>query len=254
MNDLGNPLAHPEVRFNSCPKFGDRGHDVKRAQEWLYPHGCATLIDADFGPATELCVRRFQAKFGLLESGVVSAVVQLGLLAPLIRATTSIEPGAKTLGALVVAYARRHLNEHPIEIGNENSGPWVRLYMDGKEGREWLWCAGFSSFLLRQAAQSLRITMPHPYAFGCDYLAGAAQSNGTFLRLKTAAEFASIKPGYLFLVPRTTTKWLHIGIVEAIQGEAMLTIEGNTNDSGSAEGFAVCRRTRGVKDKDYLIV
>jgi hypothetical protein len=96
--------------------------------------------------------------------------------------------------------------------------------------------------------------MPHPYAFGCDYLAGIAQSKNTFLRPKTAADLASIKPGYLFLVRKTDNNWAHIGIVEAVQGDSMLTIEGNTNDSGSAEGFEVCRRTRGIKDKDYLLV
>ncbi len=96
--------------------------------------------------------------------------------------------------------------------------------------------------------------LPTDSAIEPDLLAGVAQGNGRFLRPKTATELASIKPGYLFLVRKTNNNWAHIGIVEAVQGEAMLTIEGNTNDSGSAEGFEVCRRTRGIKDKDYLPV
>jgi hypothetical protein len=55
-------------------------------------------------------------------------------------------------------------------------------------------------------------------------------------------------------VPKTKNHWSHIGIVEEVKSSAILTIEGNTNDSGSAEGFEVCRRTRGLDDKDYLIV
>ena len=63
------------------------------------------------------------------------------------------------------------------------------------------------------------------------------------MRPKTSAELASVN-----------NNWAHIGIVEAVQGDAIMTIEGNTNDNGSAEGFEVCRRTRGIKDKDYLLV
>ena len=239
-------------RFAKTIKKGDRGRDVRLAQEWLCYHGFATGIDDDFGPATEVCVKAFQRGAGLAESGIVSPPTQSALLAPVEAVTAAIPAGTQTLQALVVAYARQHLKPRPIEIGGENAGPWVRLYMNGNEGREWPWCAGFATFVLRQAAKTLGVPMPHPYAFGCDFLAGVAQGNGRFLRPKTAAELASVRPGYLFLVRKTNNNWAHIGIVEAVQGETMLTIEGNTNDNGSAEGFEVCRRTRGIKDKDYL--
>lgn len=36
----------------------------------------------------------------------------------------------------------------------------------------------------------------------------------------------------------------HTGIVEAINGHTINTIEGNTNDTGSREGIEVCRRQR----------
>lgn len=36
----------------------------------------------------------------------------------------------------------------------------------------------------------------------------------------------------------------HTGFVEKIDGEILHTIEGNTNDTGSREGYEVCRRTR----------
>ena len=254
MSTSRNELISPELVFTKTVKSGDRGRDVKLTQEWLNFHGFGTAIDAEFGPATELCLKRFQSQAALPESGIADPLTQQALLAPLAAATANIAAGSKTLGALVVSYARQHLQQHPIEIGGENSGPWVRLYMDGNEGRPWPWCAGFTSFVLRQAAKTLGVPMPHPFAFGCDFLAGVAQGNGRFLRAKSASELATVKPGYLFLVRKTGNNWSHIGIVEAVQGDAMLTIEGNTNDSGSAEGFEVCRRTRGIKDKDYLIV
>lgn len=36
----------------------------------------------------------------------------------------------------------------------------------------------------------------------------------------------------------------HTGFIERIEGDILHTIEGNTNDSGSREGYEVCRRTR----------
>jgi hypothetical protein len=39
----------------------------------------------------------------------------------------------------------------------------------------------------------------------------------------------------------------HTGIVEKVQGDKIFTIEGNTNDTGSREGYEVCRRVRDIK-------
>lgn len=40
----------------------------------------------------------------------------------------------------------------------------------------------------------------------------------------------------------------HVGLVEALGPDLLHTIEGNTNDEGSREGYEVCRRQRHVKD------
>lgn len=39
----------------------------------------------------------------------------------------------------------------------------------------------------------------------------------------------------------------HTGIVEKVEGLNIHTIEGNTNDTGSREGYEVCRRVRTIK-------
>lgn len=39
----------------------------------------------------------------------------------------------------------------------------------------------------------------------------------------------------------------HTGFVEKVQGDKIFTIEGNTNDTGSREGYEVCRRVRDIK-------
>lgn len=38
----------------------------------------------------------------------------------------------------------------------------------------------------------------------------------------------------------------HTGFVEKIEGDTLHTIEGNTNDTGSREGYEVCRRIRKI--------
>lgn len=38
----------------------------------------------------------------------------------------------------------------------------------------------------------------------------------------------------------------HTGFVESVNGEFINTIEGNTNDEGSREGYEVCRRARKI--------
>jgi surface antigen len=37
----------------------------------------------------------------------------------------------------------------------------------------------------------------------------------------------------------------HIGFVERVQGDRIMTIEGNSNDEGSREGHEVCRKPGG---------
>lgn len=45
----------------------------------------------------------------------------------------------------------------------------------------------------------------------------------------------------------------HTGMVESVEGASVHTIEGNTNDTGSREGYEVCRRIRPIsKIKAFL--
>lgn len=47
----------------------------------------------------------------------------------------------------------------------------------------------------------------------------------------------------------------HTGFVYGIEGDSVLTIEGNTNDTGSREGYEVCKRKRKISSiKGYIKV
>jgi hypothetical protein len=243
-----------ELTFDGPFKRGQKSKRVRFVQECLCLGGLATGIDNDFGGATEESVNRFQKAEGLPQTGIVDKATFDALTAPFHAALSPIAPGARSIGALTVAYARQHLKQNPREVGGENCGPWVRLYMDGNEGRPWAWCAGFATYVLRQAAQSLGLPMPVPRTFSCDTLGNQAEAMGMLLREPPTGQISRIKPGALFLVRQSQFDWVHTGIVTAVRPDSFDTIEGNTNDSGDREGYEVCARIRGYKSRDFILM
>jgi peptidoglycan hydrolase-like protein with peptidoglycan-binding domain len=228
---------------------------ISEIQEWVTYHGFPTRVDGKLGPATRKCVEMFQAANGLPVSGTVDATTEKLLVKPLVEASTfhprDNDDGTYALvRSTVVEIARLQLHYKAREIGGENRGPWVRLYMNGRQGREWPWCAGFATWCLQRACQIHSAEMPVPYAFGCDYLAGVAQRRGLFTKDRN-----KILPGHFFLVRKAPNNWQHIGIIEHVDlaDGVLTTIEGNTNDDGVPEGYEVCRRYRSVKDRDFIV-
>lgn len=243
-----------DLELNKNYKKGDKGKKVRLIQEWLCLHGFNIAIDGDFGPATEYAVREFQTKKGLQSDGIVGQKTFAQLVMPMTEVLQSIEPGGKSLGGMVVAYAEQHLKQHPREVGGQNRGPWVRLYMNGNEGRSWPWCAGFATFVLKQACQALQVALPLKTSFSCDFLAANAKSKGLFLGEKEITDKEQIVPGSFFLTRRTSTDWTHTGLVTKAEEEVVRTIEGNTNDDGDREGYEVCARFRGYKKQDFILL
>ena len=229
-----------------------RGKDVRRTQEWLCLNGFGVVVDSHYGPASGLAVEKFQAKKQLPVTGEVDDETFASLVNPMQRAVDA-ELTKSSLGATVVAYAKKHLGAGPREVGGQNRGPWVRLYMKGNEGREWAWCAGFVCYVLGQACEALGRASPIRHSFSCDSLAASAKDEGRLLRERDASP-DQLPPGTLFLNRRTSTDWNHVGIVLDARDRAFFSIEGNTNDSGDREGYEVCARTRGYRKKDYILL
>lgn len=247
------PVEH---QFTQDVAQGSKGRSARLVQEWLGLNGLGVVPDGKFGPATASAVRAFQKKQKLPETGVVDRATFERLVAPMTDALKPIKAKpSDTLGSLTVAYAKQHLAQHPREIGGANMGPWVRLYMDGNQGREWLWCAGFATYMQKQAAETLGQKPPVRRTFSCDELAGSAKTKQCFCagsRTGTAPEH--LTPGSLFLVRHADGDWNHVGIVVGTEPDVILTIEGNTNDDGSRDGYEVCQRRRDFKKKDFILV
>lgn len=234
---------------------GAKQMSARRVQEYLSLHGFAVAIDGDFGPATEHALMSFQTKRGLTASGVVDAPTFDALAEPLVQALQPISGAGKKLSDLTLDYALQHVAQHPVEVGGPNSGPWVRLYL-GFEGPGALWCAGFACYPLRQAADTLGVSMPIAPSASCDVLAQGAKAAGSFLaeaKVKTAADRAKIKPGSFFLVRATDQDWTHVGIVSKADADAFGTVEGNSNSNGSSNGFEALQSTRGYAKKDFIV-
>ncbi len=205
-------------------KRGDRDAGVRVLQEWLTLGGSPVTIDGDFGPATE---RALRVKFGLSQVN--------GMIADALVEDMSDALAAK---GSVLDVARAHLAQHPREVGGPNRGPWCRLYSgDSGEGRPW--CGDFVTFVVKQAGVDTSVLSP-----SCDVIASRAKAAGRLSSVPTV--------GGIFLVRSAPGDWTHTGIVTAAGPGWVTTIEGNTNDQGSREGFEVCARTRGVGKLDFV--
>lgn len=229
-------------------KIGDKGPAVKRLQEWLNLRGYGLSIDSDYGRVTADAVRRFQVAKRLSPTGRANERTFAKLVEPM-RAVLRQGRRSRSVNAGVLTYAKAHLAQNPREVGGPNRGPWVRLYMKGAEDLPW--CAGFVSFVLGQAVESVQAAMPIAGSFSCDALAAQAKQANLFVAERNPRP--AIPSGSIFLVRRTETDWTHTGFVAEAQTEFFRTIEGNTNDDGVREGYEVCTLTRGYAAKDFEI-
>jgi lysozyme family protein len=233
---------------------------TRRVQEWCCLRGSATLIDGDFGTGTAEAVRVFQARQGIPATGIVDERTWIALTMPMRRALATLEtaPG-ETLNDVVARVAAQHLAERPFELtirGQGNSGPWVRLYMNGNEGEDQLWCAGFVCFVVGQAAKAMGGAMPFRRQVGVDALVKDAKDSGRFIdesRLPDGmTRRTRLRPGMIFVRRKSANDWNHTGIVTEIGSETFRTIEGNTNDEGSRDGVRVRDQSQSYISKDFI--
>ena len=125
-----------------------------------------------------------------------------------------------------------------------NSGPEVNAYLKSIGlGPGYSWCMAFVYWCHQQAADAMGIKNP------------MYKTGGVLMQWQQRkAKYTSFTPapGDVFIMDYG--KGLgHTGIVEKIEGDWVHTIEGNTNDEGSREGFEVCRKKRArSKIKGYL--
>jgi len=122
-----------------------------------------------------------------------------------------------------------------IDFFNYQSLPDWRDYPMGVKGAPW--CAAFVSTVGQLA---LGHAWPVQRSVSCQAIADWADSKGVLHRHPE-------KPagGDLFLLYyQSLGRFGHIGLVAAVDGDAIMTLEGNTNLGGTREGYGVFERVR----------
>lgn len=235
-------------------RVGSTGVGVRRVQEWLGLHGHGVAIDGEFGPATRRAVENFQRQAGRLESNVDGSVDRGTwdeLTAPL-RAASQL-PVSPTYGDAVIAIADRHLRAQAREVGGDNRGPWVRHYC---RGHSVAWCQGFASTVWADAARLLgretpfNLVLEGIWCLFVPTMVTEARRRGRFLDGRQPG--ALIPRGSMFFLRGGQFGYTHVGLVDTVLPDGtMSTIEGNTNDEGSANGYEVARRIRRIASSDF---
>jgi len=255
VNPQEYPLAvNDELAFPGALSVGSKGPGVKRIQEWLSYHNFGTAIDSEFGSATAAALAAFQQKSQLQTSATLDGATWKALVDPIYRVLA--DGTGNQLDERITSVAKNHLAVGPREFGGDNCGPWVRIYTGGREGTQWKWCAGFVTFLIKQACIELDESLPVPGSLSCDTLAAQAKDEGRFRTSENivtqANGWQALGKAYLFLVRNGAGDWMHTGLGFNGSASAFTTIEGNTNDDGSQNGFEVCGRTRAAAGKDFI--
>jgi hypothetical protein len=154
---------------------------------------------------------------------------------PVLVTGTGLDP------AIAVLRAARMLL--PVREASQNTGRFVDAIIRSAGGTPpEAWCA---STLYYVGSHLLGPRWPLPKTRSCDVLLEFARTRFV-LRPDPA-------PGYVFLCLRSDTDAYHTGFVETLAptfgSRAFNTLEGNSNDDGSANGDGFYALTRG-EDKD----
>ena len=153
------------------------------------------------------------------------------------------------LGRKAAEVAQRYVGVEESPRGS-NRGPHVDSFLRFvglNPGQPW--CTAFVSFCVHKAAEELGVQINFPKTGWTPSLLAWAKREG---RLVTSQEIASgVQPqeGWvaLFYYP-ALGRVAHSGIVvKRLPLGAVVTVEGNTSDDGSREGYKVMRRVRLVR-------
>jgi hypothetical protein len=118
-----------------------------------------------------------------------------------------------------------------------NAGPAVEKYLKSVGlGKGYSWCMAFIYWCAKEASLDLKYLNP------LYKTAGVLDMYNKEVDLRVTVP----QSGDIFIMEFGHGTG-HTGIVESVSGTTLHTIEGNTNNVSSREGYQVCRRTREIK-------
>lgn len=214
--------------------------DVKLLQLKLMDHGLLKADDVDgiLGRNTVAAVKKFQAAKGLEPDGKVGkdTMAKLGMVV-YDRQKWDIQPLPENqgIGSLRTRATAVAISQDGVKERGNNSGPAVNAFLASVGlNPGYSWCMAFVYWCFGQAADSLGVKNPLVRTGGC-----MRQWNETRCYKTTNDP----QTGDIFIMDLGGGAG-HTGIVVAVERDVIHTIEGNTNNNGSANGDGVYTRIR----------
>lgn len=210
--------------------------NVKNVQSKLNAGGFGPLeVDGVAGAKTYAAVKKFQQANGLTADGFVGPQT-LAKLFPV------EQPQSKTLALRALEIARTKVGVR--EMTGNNDGPEVEAYLKTVGlGKGHSWCMAFMVWCFQEAAKQLGIKSPLISTGSCmdqwDDIQGVVKI--------VKPQRGDVRPGDIFIIDLGNRKG-HTGLIGDYANAAgeVPTVEGNTNDNGSANGDGVYDRVRNV--------
>jgi hypothetical protein len=138
---------------------------------------------------------------------------------------------ATAIDVLTLAAAQIGVKEHPAGSNTVKYNTWY--YGRAVAGSAYPWCMAFIQWLMHQTG----VAVPVKTA-SCSALQTAARKAGSYVT-------SGYRPGDVLLFNFSgKSNPIHTGILEAVSGSTLITIEGNTGSGNDANGGAVMRRNR----------
>lgn len=208
-----------------------------------------------FGPSMKQAVQLFQARnvdhLGqpLKPDGEVGAITWKALFgdATVPQIASTDEPLLAEALRQAQHQEARGVREVPP---NSNRGPDVETYLKRTGlGGGHAWCCAFTYWCFDEAAKALQRSNPVVRTAGCMDHWNRAPGQGArrIQRHQAVADPGRLQPGMLFIMDFGGGLG-HTGIVEAVDGGRIVTIEGNTDASKTREGGGVYRLERKLVD------
>jgi hypothetical protein len=228
-----------------------RGLDVKHLQEGLVHLGYKLKVDGVYDRETDHAVQQADYRLGLDSHKAASVGVQEYIEHPLLRTPKELAraherklhpaPNGATGLAAIVAHAQSYIGVHEVPPSSNWGLPYPAKWEEnfGAHSGE-PWCGAFAGSMILLAGG-------HP-ADGVVYVpnieAYARSKTGGFEEWQSDHR-NGVGPGWLvvyqfpgFDVPD------HVGIVEELHPDYLVTVEGNTSGDNPADGGMVDRMTR----------
>ena len=187
-----------------------------------------------FGPTTEETVSAFQKSVGLEADGEVGPNTWNALF------TKPADSNDLSGTALKIANTLIGVHEQPL---GSNKGPEVSQYLiEAGASPGDPWCMAFVYHCVKTAASQMGVDNPMENIDGkasCSAVYNWAKANNKLV--------SSPRPGDIFLCIGGTSGHYHTGFVAGpvTDDDRYMTIEGNSNNDGSANGVAVVERSPG---------